>query len=207
MCGMLRMCLPPELRFIGSVVEDLAKKDYHFLREHEIKANSQTEIMKYKYLDDRALRRGVALSLSLLHSWNTNCANAVFDLLESSLKRAFEVTSSTDRETIDVILLVLMMAMNHPALSFHQKQVIASHYEIVEKQLESLFTKVGIKLTLTVVYCKICTKWLLQITAMVLLTSVMFCESLTYTFIVIYFSICRFVGWGSFCTPHPFYSM
>jgi hypothetical protein len=39
--------LPPELRFIGSVVEDLAKKDFNFLREHENRANNQTELKKY----------------------------------------------------------------------------------------------------------------------------------------------------------------
>ncbi|XP_069114070.1 zinc finger CCHC domain-containing protein 2-like isoform X2 [Argopecten irradians] len=129
MCGMLRMCLPPELRFIGSVVEDLAKKDYHFLREHEIRANSQEKLSEIKHNDPHALANSMALSLALLHSWNASCANIIFEILTSNLKSAFDVTWSTDTATRDVILLVLMMAKNHPAFTFYQKTVIGDHNE------------------------------------------------------------------------------
>ncbi|OWF37987.1 zinc finger CCHC domain-containing protein 2-like [Mizuhopecten yessoensis] len=129
MCGMLRMCLPPELRFIGSVVEDLAKKDYHFLREHEIRANSQEKLSEIKHNDPHALANNMALSLALLHSWNASCANIIFEILTSNLKSAFDVTWASDTATRDVILLVLMMAKNHPAFTFYQKTVIGEHNE------------------------------------------------------------------------------
>ena len=70
--GMLRMCLPPELRFIGSVVEDLAKKDFNFLREHENRANNQTELKKYSSVDEKTLIEGMAINLSLLHGKKRN---------------------------------------------------------------------------------------------------------------------------------------
>lgn len=129
MCGMLRMCLPPELRFIGSVVEDLAKKDYHYLREHEIRANSQEKLSEFKHSESHVLRNGMAVSLALLHSWNASCANIIFEILTSNLKSAFDVAASTDKAARDVILLVLMMAKNHPAFTFYQKTVIGEHNE------------------------------------------------------------------------------
>ncbi|KAK3086490.1 hypothetical protein FSP39_019124 [Pinctada imbricata] len=142
MCGMLRLCLAPELRFIGSVVEDLAKKDYHFLREHEIKANRQSDLLHYYTCDERTLRNAMALNLALLHSWNTTCANTIFDILETNMKRAFQVSLSIDSEDINVILLVLTMAMNHPAFTFHQRDRIFNYYKRVEQQLEDVLKKV-----------------------------------------------------------------
>jgi len=145
MCGLLRMCLPTELRFVGSVVEDLAKKDYHSFREHEIKANSHPKLTRFKHADDRTLRQGMALTLALLHSWNANCANTIFDILHSNLKSAFDVTPATDLETRYVILLVLMMAKNHPAFTFYQKTVIGEHNETIERKLQNQSLTVSIE--------------------------------------------------------------
>ena len=139
--GMLRMCLPPELRFIGSVVEDLAKKDFNFLREHENRANNQTELKKYSSVDEKTLIEGMAINLSLLHSVNTACANIIFSLLEENLKRAFLISNTTDKKTIDIILLVLTMAKYHPAFTFHQRTTIAEYYKKVEQQLHNICAK------------------------------------------------------------------
>lgn len=140
--GMLRMCLPPELRFIGSVVEDLAKKDFNHLREHENKANNQTELKKYRNVDEKTLIEGMAFNLSLLHSVNTPCANIIFSLLEENSKSAFHISNSTDKKTIDIILLVLTMAKYHPAFTFHQRTVFTEYYKKVEQQLHNIYAKV-----------------------------------------------------------------
>lgn len=140
--GMLRMCLPPELRFIGSVVEDLAKKDFNHLREHENKANNQMELMKYQIEDEKTLLEGMAFNLSLLHSVNTACANIIFSLLKEKSKTVFHITSATDSKTIDIILLVLTMAKYHPAFTFHQRSEFAEFYRTVEQQLHNICTKV-----------------------------------------------------------------
>ncbi|CAG2191433.1 unnamed protein product [Mytilus edulis] len=139
--GMLRMCLPPELRFIGSVVEDLAKKDFNHLREHENKANNQTELKKYRNVDEKTLIEGMAFNLSLLHSVNTPCANIIFSLLEENSKSAFHISNSTDKKTIDIILLVLTMAKYHPAFTFHQRTVFTEYYKKVEQQLHNIYAK------------------------------------------------------------------
>ncbi|GAB1598338.1 zinc finger CCHC domain-containing protein 2-like [Argonauta hians] len=46
MCGLLHMCVPPELRFLGTFLEDLGKKDYYRLRDAEIKANNHIDLAK-----------------------------------------------------------------------------------------------------------------------------------------------------------------
>lgn len=139
MCCLLRMCLPPELRFVGSVVEDLAKKDYYYLRESEIKSNSQAKLMSLAQADVHTLRKSMALTLALLHSWNVNCASTIYEILSNNLKSAFDIVSNGDisQETIRTILLVLVMAKNHPAFSFYQKKVIGEHLEIIDKQLKT----------------------------------------------------------------------
>lgn len=43
MCGLLDLCNPLELRFLGSCLEDLARKDYHYLRDSEAKANGLSD--------------------------------------------------------------------------------------------------------------------------------------------------------------------
>ena len=42
--GMLHLCFPLELRFLGSCIEELARKDYSYLRDAEVKANTTQEI-------------------------------------------------------------------------------------------------------------------------------------------------------------------
>ncbi|XP_061163257.1 zinc finger CCHC domain-containing protein 2-like [Saccostrea echinata] len=143
-CGMLEMCLGPELRFIGSVVEDLCKKDYIYLREQENKANKPEELesLKQNSTDIRNLQHAMAMNLALLHTDNTHCASIVFDILENNLKRAFSVTPSTEKDSVDIILLVLSMAVRHPAFSFHQRTKLCNYYVCVKQQLESVLCKV-----------------------------------------------------------------
>lgn len=46
--GMLHLCFPLELRFLGSCIEELARKDYMYLRDAELKANNLHEIQQMK---------------------------------------------------------------------------------------------------------------------------------------------------------------
>lgn len=144
LCGMLQMCLGTELRFIGSVVVDLSKKDYIYLREQENKANKPEiiESMKQNPADIRNLQHAMAMNLALLHTDNTHCANIVFDILENNMKQAFSITPSTEKDSVDIILLVLTMGMRHPAFSFHQRSKLYNYYMCVKQQLESVLCKV-----------------------------------------------------------------
>lgn len=142
--GLLQMCLGPELRFIGSVVVDLCKKDYIYLREQENKANKPEELasLKQNPTDIKNLQQSMALNLALLHTDNTHCASIVFDILENNMKQAFSITTATEKESVDIILLVLTMAMRHPAFTFYQRTELCKYYMCVKKQLESVLCKV-----------------------------------------------------------------
>ncbi|XP_052230431.1 zinc finger CCHC domain-containing protein 2-like isoform X2 [Dreissena polymorpha] len=129
MCGMLHMCLPLELRFLGSCVEDLAKKDFQHLREYELRANNRRDISELSNETSYdTFRNTLAVYLALLHSANTICSHKIFTMLERHRHCALEVKNGMDSETVHRILLVLSMAMNHPAFTFAQKQTMSDMY-------------------------------------------------------------------------------
>ncbi|KAL4635124.1 zinc finger CCHC domain-containing protein 2-like [Arapaima gigas] len=81
MCGLLHMCQPLELRFLGSCLEDLARKDFHVLRDFEIRANSPSELGLLVDVTDPVVRSKLLVCLSLLGSENRECAGILFRIL------------------------------------------------------------------------------------------------------------------------------
>ncbi|XP_031415747.1 zinc finger CCHC domain-containing protein 2 isoform X2 [Clupea harengus] len=81
MCGLLHMCQPFELRFLGSCLEDLARKDFYILRDYEIKANSQTDLGLLVDVSDPVVHSKLLVCLSLLGSENRECAGILFRTL------------------------------------------------------------------------------------------------------------------------------
>ncbi|XP_030630508.1 zinc finger CCHC domain-containing protein 2 [Chanos chanos] len=81
MCGLLHMCQPLELRFLGSCLEDLARKDFHVLRDFEIRANSQTDLGHLMDVTDPVVLSKLLVCLSLLGSENRECAGILFRTL------------------------------------------------------------------------------------------------------------------------------
>ncbi|KAK0061744.1 zinc finger CCHC domain-containing protein 2 [Biomphalaria pfeifferi] len=136
MCGLLHMCLPTELRFIGTVIEDLAKKDYHSLRDAEIKANQQAELstLASNVLSDYRLRTKIIMALALLNSTNSSCAKIIFDILEKQCQIDEQISNIIINEQIfDEILLILTMAVHHPAFKISQKLKLGEILEKVER--------------------------------------------------------------------------
>uniref|UniRef100_A0A3Q3J5E8 Zinc finger, CCHC domain containing 2 n=1 Tax=Monopterus albus TaxID=43700 RepID=A0A3Q3J5E8_MONAL len=81
MCGLLHMCQPLELRFLGSYLEDLARKDYHVLRDSECRANSPSDIDILTDVTDPVVRSKLIVYLSLLGSDRRECAGILFRIL------------------------------------------------------------------------------------------------------------------------------
>ncbi|CAK1549952.1 unnamed protein product [Leptosia nina] len=136
MCTLLNMCLPFELRFIGTYLEELGKRDFQELRGAELRANNPTDLaadIGGADTDSRT-RRKMALYVSLLRSCNFACAttlyNAMVNLEQSGLLKGLY------GDLLEEILLLYTMALHHPAFTFDQK----SHFgEILEKlKLEDL---------------------------------------------------------------------
>jgi len=106
MCGLLQLCLPLELRFLGSHLEDLARKDYASLRKHEIISN---DLSSLKDANDsgsvdtvnNAWICTLNVYLSLLHSDNTTCAHVLFGVL-LRLEHAVEMRVMSKSSTVSV---------------------------------------------------------------------------------------------------------
>ncbi|XP_037977008.2 zinc finger CCHC domain-containing protein 2 isoform X3 [Plutella xylostella] len=130
MCTLLNMCLPFELRFIGTYLEELGKRDFQELRGAELRANNPADLaadIGGANTDPRT-RRKMALYVSLLRSCNFACAttlyNAMVSLEQSGLLKGLY------GDLLEEILLLYTMALHHPAFTFDQK----SHFgEILDK--------------------------------------------------------------------------
>ncbi|XP_045062165.1 zinc finger CCHC domain-containing protein 2 isoform X2 [Coregonus clupeaformis] len=83
MYGLLHMCQPLEIRFLGSCLEDLARKDVHVLRDFEITANCQTDLALLKDVADPVVRSKLLVYLSLLRSGNRECADTLYRALRN----------------------------------------------------------------------------------------------------------------------------
>lgn len=81
MCGLLHMCQPLELRFLGSYLEDLARKDYHVLRDFELRANSPNDLGVLTDALDPVVMSKLLVCLSLLGSDSRECAGILFGIL------------------------------------------------------------------------------------------------------------------------------
>ncbi|KAM8946529.1 zinc finger CCHC domain-containing protein 14 [Pelodytes ibericus] len=125
LCGLLDLCLPLELRFMGSCLEDLARKDYHSLRDSEIRANNPADLGSLTNLTDEVIRSKLLVSLALLGSENREAAGVLCRTLThiDSIINNYGLQLN-DGRTGDEFLLLFTMATNHPAFSFHQKQLL-----------------------------------------------------------------------------------
>ena len=71
MCGLLDLCHPFEVRYLGTFVEELRRKDYDTLKKYEDKANTGDNPPKdFLNLEDKSVRANLVISLTLLSSTN-----------------------------------------------------------------------------------------------------------------------------------------
>lgn len=136
----LNMCYPLELRFCGTCLEDLARKEYHILREKELEANNITEVLKIRNIHDQQVRNHLIIVLSLLNSSNTLCAKEIFRILSEEIK--LDVLASlriySDSKLLDQYLLLLTLAQHHPAFNFTQQNYLAELSTSIENYARDL---------------------------------------------------------------------
>lgn len=130
MCGLLNLCLPLELRFLGTCIEDLANKDYSYLRDAELRANNSSEVSKYTNVRDAVTRSRLLTSLALLYSCNRSCSRAIFESLAEEMKAA--KPDLYDLKTLEEVLLLFTMATHHPSFSFDERTELAKYRERLE---------------------------------------------------------------------------
>lgn len=136
-CGLLDLCVPIELRFLGSCLEDLARKDYHSLRDAEIKANNPADLANLTNITDEVVRSKLLVSLALLSSDNRVAAGVLFRTLThiDTIINNYGLQLN-DGQTGEQFLLLFTMASNHPAFSFHQKQVLRQELTQIQEILQ-----------------------------------------------------------------------
>lgn len=125
MCTLLNMCLPFELRFLGTCLEELGRRDSQDLRGVELRVNNPNDLkadfatFQTGEPTDIKVRRRMALYLALMRACNRTCVAELFKTLECWGNRDFE--KFTDEDALQELLLVYTMGNNHPVFSFEQK--------------------------------------------------------------------------------------
>jgi hypothetical protein len=135
--GLLHLCFPLELRFIGSCIEELARKDYNYLRDAEVKANTIQEVLTMQDISDKVTRSKMIVTLALLTSTNQECARLLYDTLKIDIVNVLNSTKLLDDIIADEYLLLLTMASNHPAFDFLMKTIMNEQLKRAEFKLKS----------------------------------------------------------------------
>ncbi|KAK3513056.1 hypothetical protein QTP70_000942 [Hemibagrus guttatus] len=145
MCGLLHMCQPLELRFLGSCLEDLARKDFHILRDVEVRANNPAELRLLTDVTDPVVLSRLLVCLSLLGSKNRECAAILYstlsriDLLHSRNCCGVGLNLPEPElgpAPLEQLALLFAMASLHPAFTFHQREDVRAQLERVDALLE-----------------------------------------------------------------------
>lgn len=136
MCGLLNLCLPLELRFLGTCLEDLASRDFSYFREAELRANSLSEVSKCTNVRDGVSRSKLVTSLALLHLSNRSCSHAIYEALAEEMKCS--KPNMYDSKTLDEMLLLFTMATHHPSFSFEERSELVKYRERLENEPQAM---------------------------------------------------------------------
>ena len=144
-CNLLQLCLPLELRFIGLYLEELARRDYNYLREAENRANDPQELEKLTDIFDTETRAKITTYLALIHSSNTACSSALYNTLTCIILPALERSNRhrVDSNFASEILLSLTMAAYHPSFSFNQRQRLSYELHNIRKLFQDQSSSVS----------------------------------------------------------------
>lgn len=125
MCTLLNLCLPFELRFLGTCLEELGRRDAQDLRCIELRVNNPAEFVndvgsfQAGQPTEVKVRRKMAMYLALMRACNRTGVNELFKTLDRWGDRDFSKFS--DGDPLQELLLVYTMATNHPVFSFEQR--------------------------------------------------------------------------------------
>lgn len=140
MCRLQHSCLPFELRFLGTCLEELGRKDFTELRQAENEANSPAEISsgELSKISNKNVQKKIILYLSLLYSYNYSCSNSLFKILcnidEVCSILKYDTCLDDEDESFEHLLMIYTLAVNHPAFSCEQKQVLHDIFSFVQAE-------------------------------------------------------------------------
>ncbi|CAF3966013.1 unnamed protein product, partial [Rotaria sordida] len=152
--GLLHLCQPLELRYLGTCLEEIARKDYEYLYHAEQKTNhlsssttssvssnnEQIDVLSDEKLDltDQFTRAHAIVDIALLWAKNRACAIRLFRRLKASesvkLVDMLLERDDLDERTMDEILIIFCLAANHPAFSFDMRTQMSQILKELEKR-------------------------------------------------------------------------
>lgn len=142
MYELLNMCVPFEIRFLGTCIEEIGKHTYQELRGPAIIANDAEKLTKdvgltLGLLQDAARHR-VLLYISLLSARNCTCANWFYKTLFRTewLEEHIVKGNCKDENVQSEFLMLFTMGLYHPAFSFEQKLYFAKMLSVLLEQRE-----------------------------------------------------------------------
>lgn len=147
LCGLLHMCQPLELRFLGACLEDLARRDFTVLRDFEIRANSPADLEGLVDVSDPVVLSKLLVYLSLLGSKSRECACILF----RTLSRMDVGMYGALPETVDQLRLLFTMGSLHPAFSFYQREELRAQLDRLQRWVCS---NIYLKITAITLMCK-----------------------------------------------------
>lgn len=137
-CRMLRHCIPYEVRFLGTILLDEARSHFKScISKMEVNAN---RVSYYSSLQEgggltHEVCEKLCCALAVLHSSNHPVAEIIFNMLNDNRVMArFEDTN--DIRVLQDFRLLYVMAVNHPALLFNQRQHLMYTYL---QRMDSIF--------------------------------------------------------------------
>lgn len=163
MCTLLNMCLPFEVRYLGTCVEEIGKRDYNDLRDSEHHANNASDVAELttSSVTDKRTRRKLALYVSLLHSCNYACAVILYKNLsnidhQEIINLINGTAQNVDDQPLEELLLLYTMALNHPAFTYEQKSVFGNVFiKLQEEETRLNISKLNSSMKPTQVMYKI----------------------------------------------------
>ena len=134
-CSIFQQCSPWELRLFGTCLEQLARKDYHVLKDFEAKANDHKELEEMTNIlhQGQNIRSRLIVCMCLMRSRPPNalCAKVLYDLL-SEMDQHLRILSASvpiDEKLVADVRLLLSIAIHHPAFTFSQRQDFINQME------------------------------------------------------------------------------
>lgn len=177
-CGIVSMCIPLEVRYLETFIQDYAKKSCGAFREAESKANSRQELeqickcdllmektspdhddveingngdgsavpgpdaVQKMLLTKYPSRSKLIISLCLLHSTSHQCSSLAYNFISKQLttEALFNavynvyIPKNIPVDTLfNEILLLLTLAIYHPAFTYEERDLMIKQKEDVEK--------------------------------------------------------------------------
>lgn len=142
MCRLQSHCLPIELRYLGTCLDNLSKRDIHILKKLELEANNPANVSEVacKCICDKTVRAAVIKYLSVLNINSTKCSELIYKALtdDKGLERIFKCPKVffNDKNAFEELMVLYTLAVNHPAFLFEQKTQLDSIFNSIKQEKE-----------------------------------------------------------------------